>query len=625
VCGIAGILRFSGAPAAEAEVRGMVAALAHRGPDGEGFFAEGGVALGMRRLAVLDLSERGRQPMPTEDGAVQVVLNGEIYNFRDLRSRLVAQGHAFRSRSDTEVLAHGYEAFGAEGLVRRLEGMFAFALLDRRARRVWLARDGFGVKPLYLRRARGQLAFASEIRALAQDGSGPIQADPAFVHSFLRVGFVPSPHTGFASVSKLPPGTLLEVDLAAGEEREHRLHEVRPLAREALGRTPAERLEQLGGTLDLAVRRQLVSDAPLGVFLSGGTDSTAISWLASRRVRGPLRTFSIGFASSDRGDESRAATSVARALGAEAAMVRLGPTSLDDLASIVESLEEPIADSAVVPLWNLCRGTRQRVTVALSGEGGDESLGGYARYYWGWAARRPTAAVAALARAGGLAPWLPGRTHGLLNLVRRARKLHETLHLPETERYLSWFDVFTLEERRSLHPGGEPLVEARMEELFRRAEALGLDGVQRLQYVDLRAFLLDNLLVKSDKLSMAHSLEVRVPLVDRAVVELGLALPPEDKVSPWRGKVLLRRLLRSRFPLASVRPKRGFEIPVDAWFRGRQTAGLEDELARGRLVGSLGFSGRAVRDLFERHRRGEDLGRKLFALLSLELWGRRYA
>ncbi|HSN90521.1 MAG TPA: asparagine synthase (glutamine-hydrolyzing), partial [Anaeromyxobacteraceae bacterium] len=399
MCGIAGIVRF-GAPAAEAEVRAMVAALVHRGPDGEGFFAEDGVALGMRRLAVLDLSERGSQPMPTEGGAVQVISNGEIYNFRDLRSRLLAEGHAFRSRSDTEVLAHGYEAFGAEGLVRRLEGMFAFALLDRRARKLWLARDGFGVKPLYLRRRPGQLAFASEIRALARDGAGPLRADPAVVPSFLRLGFVPAPHTGFAGVTKLEPGTLLEVDLGSGRERALRFHQIRPLAPEALGRTPAERLDQLSATLDLAVRRQLVSDAPLGVFLSGGTDSTAISWLAARHVRGPLRTFSIGFAASDRGDESRATASVARALRAEAALLRLGPTSLDDLARIVESLEEPVADSAVVPLWNLCRGTRRKVTVALSGEGGDESLGGYARYYWGWAASRDSPRLALLAGLG---------------------------------------------------------------------------------------------------------------------------------------------------------------------------------------------------------------------------------
>ncbi len=624
MCGIAGIVSFAGA-VERSRVTAMAGALEHRGPDDEGVFVEGGVGLGMRRLAVIDLSPQGHQPMVGEDGSVVVVFNGEIYNFRDLRCRLVAEGHVFHGRSDTEVLVHGYETWGARGLLERLEGMFAFAALDRKARRLVLARDHFGVKPLYVRRTAAQLSFASEIRALALDGAGSPSPEPSFVGSYLRIGYVPTPATAFAGVRKLSPGSFVEIDLATGAEQESTYYELRPLPHGSVGVLERDLAEQLDGVLNLAVRRQLVSDAPLGVFLSGGLDSSALTMFGSRHRSGRLRTFSVGFAGSDRGDETRDAAAVARHFGCDNRAIQIDPLTLGGLAKIVDSLEEPIGDSAIVPLWHLCKATRESVTVALSGEGGDEALGGYGRYYWGAVAEQ----LHEHPRAGfgivrGLSGALPGRTRGFLNIVRRAHKLAHTIALPEAARYLSWFDLFSPEERVALSPAPSSVVDARVEALFAKAHALGLDPVQRLQYLDIHTFLLDNLLLKSDKLSMAHSLEVRVPFLDRSILELGLSLPAWAKVSRTRSKRLLRKILRGELPAAARRPKRGFEIPVDAWFRDPTLASIRGEIANGALVRSLGFSGAAIRALVDRHVAGEDLGRKLFALAVLEVWAQRH-
>lgn len=630
MCGIAGVLRFGGAPAAQGEVRAMVAALRHRGPDDEGHVAVGGAAVGMRRLAVIDVGPGGHQPATNERGTVHVVFNGEIYNHRDLRSRLLASGHRFTGRSDTEVLVHGYEEFGALGLVKRLEGMFAFALLDSERRRAFLARDPFGVKPLYLRRGPGRLSFCSELRALWLDGGGRPGVDPGFLSSYLRVGYIPSPRTAFHGVSRLEPATLLEVDLVTGEERPgvfYRLGE--GLRRDLEGRPLSELEEELASALDLAVRRQLVSDVPLGVFLSGGLDSSSIALVASRHLDEPTRTFSVGFEASDRGDETGAAAGIARALGARNTAVLLGPGSLSDLAAAVESLEEPLGDSAVLPLWTLCRAARRDVAVALSGEGGDEALGGYGRYYWGALADRLSGhelpGLALLRRAGRL----PDRTRGFLNLFRRARKFADTIALPEAARYLGWFDLFSAPERAALLDGAAAQdgswIEARVEKLFAEARQLELDPVQRLQFVDVRTFLIDNLLLKSDRLSMAHGLEVRVPLIDQPLLELGLSLPARAKISFREDKVLLRRLLRRDLRAIAGRPKRGFEPPVDAWLARSGPGDPLAELQRGALVSALGFSAPAIGDVIDRHRAGNHAGRAIYALLALELWARRYA
>src|SRR4051812_18774792 len=482
MCGIVGILRFDGRPVRSEEIKAMNDSIRHRGPDDHGALVEDGVGLGMRRLSIVDLSACGHQPLFNEDQSVAVVFNGEIYNHRDLRSRLAGDGHTFRGHSDTEVLVHGYEQLGARELVSRLSGMFAFALYDRVRRRLILARDGFGIKPLYLRRRPGQLSFASEIRALAFDGEGPLSVDPTFTQTFLRIGYVPSPSTAFAGITKIAPGTLHEIDLVTGEMRVETFYRLAPAQIEETGTDAL--LERLRGLLNASVRRHLMSDVPTGLFLSGGLDSSALTLFANQHAA-PPKTFSIGFTSSDRGDETHYAAMVARRAGNENVRIDLGPANLDDLDPIVDALEEPLADSAVLPLWYLCRGTAQHVKVALSGEGGDEVLGGYSRYFWGPVVddlgpllQRHAGEVL------GITTHLPSRSLGIFNLARRAAKVAASASLDSPARYLSWFDIFTADERRALVGEGHDGAAARYEELFAAAQRMGLDSVQRLQYVD---------------------------------------------------------------------------------------------------------------------------------------------
>jgi asparagine synthase (glutamine-hydrolysing) len=624
MCGIVGIVRFDGTPVRREEIQSMCDSIGHRGPDDQGQLVEGGVGIGMRRLAIVDLTRSGHQPLSNESGSVVVVFNGEIYNHRDIRSRMEIGGHIFRGTSDTEALVHGYEDLGAKGLCERLSGMFAFALLDRARRRLVLARDGFGIKPLYIRRTSGQLSFASELRALAHDGRGPLSVDPGFAHTFLRIGYVPSPGCAFSGVEKLTPGTLQEIDLDTGEVRAQTFYRLKP--GEIDDHRPEVLLERLRDLLNAAVRTHLMSDVPMGLFLSGGLDSSALALFANHHTS-PPKSFSIGFSSSDRGDETRFAAEVARRTGSENIRIDLGPANVGDLDPIVAALEEPLADSAVLPLWYLCRGTASHVKVALSGEGGDEVLGGYARYFWGPMVDdlRPLL-VPRAAGMRGVTHLMPSRSLGIFNVVRRAAKVADSVALDTPARYLAWFDIFTADERRSLVGEGHDGAAERYESLFSAADELGLDPVQRLQYVDFQTMLLDNLLMKADKISMAHSLEVRVPFLSRSLVEFGLALPSRHKIGPMRDKRLMRRLLRPELGVRLAhRPKRGFEIPVDRWFREPATEELRGRLRQGALVHQLGFDPSAIDSLIARHLSGEDVGRKLFALTALERWAHRYA
>jgi asparagine synthase (glutamine-hydrolysing) len=624
MCGIVGILRCDGVPVHRDEVAAMTDSIVHRGPDDHGLLVEGGLGIGMRRLSIVDLSAGGHQPMFNEDETVAVVFNGELYNHLDLRSRLTVQGHRFRGNSDTEVLVHGYEQLGLAEMLRHIEGMFAFALYDRRRRRLFLARDGFGIKPLYVRRVGRQLSFGSEIRALARDGHGPLSVDPSFTQTYLRIGYVPSPGTAFLGIEKIQPGTFWEIDVDTGEARVERFYRLEPAALEdASQEALVERLREL---LNASVRRHLMADVPTGLFLSGGLDSSALTVFANHHGA-PPKTFSMGFSSTDQEDETRFAAAVARRSGNENVRIDLGPANLGDLDPIVDALEEPLADSAVLPLWYLCMGTATHVKVALSGEGGDEVLGGYGRYFWGPVVEdlRPVLAPRA-ANVRDLTSHMPSRSFGPFNLARRAAKLADSIELSEPARYLAWFDIFTGDERRKLVGDGEDRASARYEQTFADADALGLDSVQRLQYVDFHTMLLDNLLMKADKISMAHSLEVRVPFLDRALVEFGLGLPARGKIGLVRNKLVLRKLLEPHLGLRIAhRPKRGFEIPVDRWFREPDTADLRARLTSGSLVGELGFSAPAIRGLLDRHLGGEDVGRKLFALAALERWAHRFA
>jgi asparagine synthase (glutamine-hydrolysing) len=463
------------------------------------------------------------------------------------------------------------------------------------------------------------------MRALALDGGGPLSIDPAFTGTFLRLGYVPSPGSAFQGVTKVAPGTLWEIDLSTGETRVETYYRLRPATD---GMPESAALERLRELLNASVRRHLMADVPTGLFLSGGLDSSALTVFANHHVA-PPKTFSIGFSASDRGDETGFAAIVARRAGNENVKIDLGPANLEDLGPIVEAVEEPIGDSAVLPLWHLCKGTAAHVKVALSGEGGDEIFGGYARYFWGLifehAGSMLTQHTGTLRR---ITASLPSRTLGVFNVARRAAKAADSATLDEASRHLSWSDIFTADERRAMvgeQQQSDGAVE-RFETLYTAARELGLDPVQRMQYADINTMLLDNLLMKADKISMAHSLEVRVPFLDQHLVEFGLGLAPGYKVGLFRDKNLMRRLLRPMLGARIAnRPKRGFEIPVDRWFREPATADLRANLRSGALVKELGFDGDAIDKIIARHLGGEDVGRKLFALTSLARWTERFA
>ena len=467
MCGIVGILRFDGRPVRPEEINAMNDSIRHRGPDDHGVLVEGGVGIGMRRLSIVDLSAAGHQPLFNEDESVAVVFNGEIYNHRDLRSRLAVERAPLpRQQRHRGARPRLRAARRSRADRSAFEGMFAFALYDRARRKLFLARDGFGIKPLYVRRTAGQLSFASEIRALALDGEGPLSVDPSFTRTYLRLGYVPSPARPSLASRRSRPGRCGRSIFDTGETRVETFYRLTPAAIEDT--RPDALVERLRELLNASVRRHLMADVPTGLFLSGGLDSSALTLFANHHGA-PPKTFSMGFSSSDRGDETHFAAPVARRAGNENVRIDLGPANLDDLDPIIDALEEPLADSAVLPLWYLCGGTAPHVKVALSGEGGDEVLGGYARYFWGpvvddlrpFCSRTPTRSCAITAR-------LPSRSFGPFNVARRAAKVADSIAarhpgaLPRVVRHLHGRRARATRRRRRGCGGGALRVDVRL-------------------------------------------------------------------------------------------------------------------------------------------------------------------
>ena len=525
MCGILGIVGSPGAASLDA-----IELLRHRGPDGEGRWAGDGVALAMRRLAIIDL-ETGDQPVANEREDVVAIVNGELYNYRELRAELEAKGHTFRGAGDVELVPHLYEEHG-DAFVDRLRGMFAIALWDVARSRLVLARDRLGIKPLYLADLPEGLAFGSELAPLLALGASS-SPDPEAVADFLVLGYVPGERTGLAGIRSLAPAHVLTHD--GSGTRVSRYWKAEP------------REHALEPTLDDAVRLHLRSDVPLAVLLSGGLDSSLIASIAAEHVDEPLRTFTVGFADAAY-DEREPAQAVARAVGSRHEELLVEAQVANDLPEIAARLDEPNADPAAIPLWYLSRAVAEEVKVALAGDGGDEVFGGYSRYAWDPVAAR-------LGALGPLARVLPERG-GRKNVVRRASKLLKHAAKPEAARYLSWFALMDGDARAHV-----------FERLFADAPAQ-LTRLGRLQWVDLHSFVADNLMLKADRLSMAHSLELRVPFLDHVVVEAGLALPDRAKVRGVRTKVAIRRLVEQRLGREIARrPKQGFDPPVERWLR----------------------------------------------------------
>jgi asparagine synthase (glutamine-hydrolysing) len=611
VCGICGLASRGGAADPE-RLRAMSATLVHRGPDSDGSLVDGPVGLASRRLSIIDLST-GDQPIANEDGTVHVVQNGEIYNYRELRTGLEQAGHRFATRSDTEVLVHLYEEHG-DRFAERLRGMFAVALWDARRRRLVLARDAFGIKPLYYREDGGDLLFASELRALPRG-----EVDPAAVEAFLAFNSVPGPLSIFAGTRKLPPGHVLVWE--KGRIELSRFARPSPAAAEDVRHEGEDELaEELRARLRDSVRAHLIADVPVGVLLSGGVDSGLLAALAAQESGDAVHTFSIGFeeGSFDELDDARA---VAERYGTDHQELVLRPDAALLLPALADAFDEPFADSSALPTYLVSELAASHVKVALSGEGGDELFGGYYTY----------AADLLALRVGRLAPLARPLVERLPSSSRKAsfdykaKRFVRGASLPPLERHHAWKEIFSPELRAELtgRPlGGDPVDLLR----DRFAETEGAELLARLQDVDLGTYLVDDLLVKTDRASMAHSLEARVPYLDPLVAGLAGALPTRLKVSGLRKKRLLRKAAEPLLPRRIVHGrKRGFSIPAAAWLRGELAPFARDVLSPDTLRRQGYFRPEPVTRLLDRHVAGEeDLSRQLWGLLAFTLWHERH-
>jgi len=636
MCGITGGVWTSPEKAIdEPTLRRMVSVLAHRGPDGEGVYRADlrhlpgrgvpcGAALGHRRLAIIDLA-RGKQPMSNEDGTLWLVFNGEIYNFRELRRRLEGSGHRFQTDSDTETILHLYEDEGLSFL-DHLNGMFALALWDAERQWLILARDRLGEKPLVYRLEPGRLLFASELKSLLEVPGVPRELDPQALDAYLTFKYVPHPGTIFRGIRKLPPAH-------AAVYRDGKLEVWRywnPDFQSEADRPSADYAEELRELLTSSVRMRLESDVPLGAFLSGGVDSTIIVGLMQKLSHEPVRTFTIGFPVPEY-DETGYARMAAELFGTIHQEFRLDPDAVEVLPQLVYHYDEPFADNSAVPTWYLSRVTREQVTVALTGDGGDELFAGYPRYRAAWLAdwfdRWP--ALVRRVLAGRYWQRLPASPRQK-SFRRRFKRFVEVLGEPPVRRYLEWVAVFTESRRAELYsdaflerlPDVDPLEFLSAE----WARSAGRDPVTSFSLLDLTTYLPCDLMTKVDIASMAHGLETRPPLLDHRVVELAAGMPRRHKFRFGWGKRILVEAFADLLPKGiRKRGKMGFGVPMDHWFRGPLAEFTREILLDPRTTGRGWFRPEVVRELVETHLSGRfDHSYRLWSLLVLELWQRRW-
>jgi len=621
MCGIAGVVSATrDSDISEALVRHMCNQIVHRGPDDEGIYVADGAGLGMRRLSIIDLSG-GHQPVFNEDRSAWIVFNGEIYNFPELRAELERKGHRFYTKSDTEVIIHLYEEMGAD-CVKKLRGMFGLAIYDKTRRKLILARDRLGKKPLHYALHNGNLYFGSEIKSILAVAPDLAEVNSQGLLEYLYYGYVPEPLTAFAGIHKLPAGNLLQFE--NGEVRISQYWDL-PDFNTHSPKTEEECLEELEHRLFEATRIRLISDVPLGAFLSGGTDSSTIVALMARASSGPVKTFSIGF-KRDEFNEADYARIVAQRFGTDHHEMILEPDVVQTVEHLSSSLEEPFGDSSMLPTYYVCQMARQHVTVALSGDGGDEMFAGYDRYRIhsdrqmferipGWAGR-----------------FFRDRLFPLFPSSMRGRKLSYNLTLPYQERYIDGMAFLPAFERDT------PLLSAEFRDMlersddpgnvFRRyfAKAPAKDPVSQLLYVDTKTYLVDDILTKVDRMSMLNSLEVRVPMLDHLFVEWVAGLPPDWKLRGKQQKYILRKLAeRVGVPRQVLdRPKRGFQLPLVHWMR-HELKDMLTVLLEPRTLERGYFDPNGVRKLMDDHLlRGRTMTGRIWRLLMFELWHRNF-
>jgi asparagine synthase (glutamine-hydrolysing) len=618
VCGIAGLLAVDQQAAPDTEaVHRMCDAMVHRGPDDHGLRADGPCVLGHRRLSIIDLRPEGAQPMTNEDDTISMIVNGEIYNFVELRKELEERGHHFRSRSDSEVILHLYEQHGVDFL-DRLRGMFALAIWDKRRSRLVLARDRFGKKPLYYHLGPRGLTFASELGGLVASRRFEKRPDLDAIDAFMCLQYVPAPMTAFEGVKKLPAGHRLVFENGVFHDPEPyfalRFDEPRRGSIEEL-------TQELRNLIEDSVRVRLMSDVPLGAFLSGGLDSSLIVALMARHSSQPVKTFSVGFSSKDH-SELPYAKMVADRYATDHHEMVVEPDMASVVPELVRHYGEPFADSSALPTWYLCQYTRTGVTVALSGDGGDEAFGGYRRYTHSRTAR-------AIRRL----PWpLPRLVAAMLSHLptpqaQEVRDYGKRIMEPEHVRFLGLSSPIPHKDRMVIYGPvmrerfAADQVASEFERLFETSTAQ--DAVNRVIDVDIRTYLSDNILTKVDIASMAHSLEVRCPLVDQEVMRFAASLPGSMKIRGLTTKFLLRRVAEELLPRRILkRSKQGFGLPIDRWMR-EDLAPLSRDLLLDQSARERGIlDPTAVQDMLARHQRGEPRGFQIWSTMILELWYR---
>jgi asparagine synthase (glutamine-hydrolysing) len=613
MCGIAGTMSLDGRPVRVDEVRAMCAAMVHRGPDAGGFLFDASIALGMRRLSIIDLAT-GFQPLRNEDGSIWIVFNGEIYNFRELRRELEQRGHTFATTSDTEAIVHLYEEYGTR-CVERLRGMFAFAIWDGRRRQLFAARDRLGIKPLYYAETAGRLAFASELRALLEVRSIERAVNWRALSRLVTFLAPPQSEALVAGVKKLPPGHLL----IAGPGRGVRVEPYWDVVfAPDYGKSERWFVERLREVVAESVGLHLVSDVPLGAFLSGGIDSSSVVATMAKLRTDPVKTFSIGFREAEY-SEAPHARRVAGHVGTEHHELILEPGDVPDLDEMVGHLDEPFGDASAIPTYAVSRLAARHVKVVLSGDGGDELFGGYTRYLVEarerqWRLPRPARRLLALA-----ARVIPDGVRG--------RNFTRHFSLAGFDRYLDAGTMVRADDRRRLF---RPDVLSALadydpwDEERRYLSRVDGDWLSALQYLDLKSYLPLDILTKVDRMSMAVSLEARVPLLDHRVVEFAATIPPELKLRNGTTKYILKRAMEGILPADIItRPKQGFEVPLERWFRKDLATTLREVLlsdtTRRRGIVDVDYVAR----LLEQQRRGRPLYLPLWTLLTFELWCRQ--
>jgi len=623
MCGIAGLAAPGGLRAED--VGPLIATLTHRGPDAFGAWSDGRCALGHRRLAIIDLSDAGRQPLASADASIQVVFNGEIYNYLEVREELASRGHRFHTGTDTEVIVEGYRAWGPD-VALHLDGMFAFGIWDAPARRLLLARDRVGKKPLYYARQGDRLVFASELQAILADRSIPRTVDRHAIDAYLSWGYVPPPRTAFEGICKLPPAHRMVVDVgsAALTTTIDRYWSLSYLPKAQMCFEDA--VVELRAHLERAVRARLMSDVPLGAFLSGGIDSSIVVGLMARASARPVPTFSIGF-SDVRFNELPHARAIAARWGTDHHEFIVQPDALAVLPELVRHHGEPFADSSSIPTYYLSRLSRQHVTVALSGDGGDESFAGYDRYRALQAAARLQRVPGAGHGAAALSRLLPD-SDDPFNRVRRVKRFLGAASLPTPLRYSRWLQYFPAERKAALYSDEmrAAVATAHSDALLASYFARELDVVDAAMAADVENYLPQDLMAKVDIASMANSLEVRAPLLDHRLMEFAARLPVRYKLSGQTSKRVLKAACADLLPPEiAARSKMGFGVPIGAWFRGSLKDFLYDTLCGGPALSRGLFAGAAVRALVDDHvHGGHDHAHPIWNLLMLELWHREF-